>query len=187
MIVLNINKQRLTRVDNEIIVSDTINYLEVSCQFSNDWDGLAKIVHFSKNGVIYDFLLDQYNNINESAGLSLDSGMWEIYIHGSTDTRRAVSSKIQIYVTESGILNGEPIPEIDVSVAEQILNAANEALLAASNTISKDNTLEYIPTGSYNPATKNYVDSTKLKSSSPNGIEYIITVTDEGLLVATPV
>ena len=125
MIYADIHRQRLTLV-NEHIVADTIDYLEMKCNFlTDDWDGLEKWAHFANGGTVYDIRLT-HDGIRKEDHLNLTAGEWRVYLHGNEFADGMVVERITtvievLHVLPAGILDGEPLPEIPASVTEQIL------------------------------------------------------------------
>lgn len=125
MIYADIHRQRLTLV-NEHIVADTIDYLEMKCNFlTDDWDGLEKWAHFANGGTVYDIRLTD-DGIRKEDHLNLTAGEWRVYLHGNEFADGMVVERITtdievLHVLPAGILDGEPLPEIPASVTEQIL------------------------------------------------------------------
>ena len=111
---------------NEHIVADTIDYLEMKFTFqTDDWDGLEKWAHFSKNGTVYDIRLTD-DCIRKEDHLNLGAGVWKVYLHGNEFRDGKVIERIttcveNLRVYPTGSLNGEPFPEMPASVTEQIL------------------------------------------------------------------
>lgn len=111
---------------NEHVVADTIDYLEMKFSFqTDDWDGLEKWAHFSKNGTVYDIRLTD-DGIRKEDHLNLSAGVWKVYLHGNEFTGGKVVERIttcveNLRVYPTGSLDGEPFPEMPASVTEQIL------------------------------------------------------------------
>lgn len=108
------------------IAADTIDYLTAKFLFqSSDWDGLEKWAHFTKGGAVYDVRLTD-DGITADAHLNLTAGKWTVYLHGNRyaggKVVQRITTEIQtLEVLPTGILNGEPLPDIPPSAAEQIL------------------------------------------------------------------
>lgn len=117
------------KISAPLIVSDTIDYLQVSfCFQSRDWDGADKWAHFSKGDLVYDVRLDESDQITRDKHINLSSGVWSVYLHGTTQAgMRITTEKAEIHVKETGTINGEPLPEIPLTVSEQIAADAKEA------------------------------------------------------------
>lgn len=111
---------------NEHVVADTIDYLEMKFTFqTDDWDGLEKWAHFSKNGTVYDIRLTD-DGIRKEDHLNLSAGVWKVYLHGNEFADGKVIERIttcveNLRVYPTGTLDGEPFPEMPASVTEQIL------------------------------------------------------------------
>lgn len=116
-----ITGQKLTLKDIPLIVSDSIDYLEAVFAFrSKDWEECEKWAHFSQGDVVYDIKLTD-NKIRKKDHLNLDAGSWKIYLHGTSKTgMRITTDPVSFGVKKSGVLNGQPLPEIPLSVAENL-------------------------------------------------------------------
>lgn len=133
IINMMVRGQRLTAASNApLIVSDTINYIDANFAFlTPDWDGLVKWAHFAQGDKVYDVMLED-DKITQDVGLDLDAGLWQVYLHGNRIedgivTQRITTDTVGITVRRSGVLNGEPLPGIPPSAAEQILADAEAA------------------------------------------------------------
>lgn len=125
-IVGHVNGQAF-RVGQPLIVTDTINYLSAKFDFSEEWEGLNKWVHFSNGDESYICELDYENEIKKDTGLNLTTGIWKVFIHGERYVDGEVDVRItteqsEICVRKTGKLEGGTVfPDIEVSVVEQIL------------------------------------------------------------------
>ncbi|MBO5258124.1 MAG: collagen-like protein [Clostridia bacterium] len=125
MITGHIIRQHLN-LCNSHVVADTIDYLEAKFIFkTDDWDGLAKWVHFSNDSAVYDIRLTE-DCIRKEDHLNLSAGMWKVYLHGNEFRdgkviQRITTDEAVLYVLPTGTLDGEPFPEMPASVTEQIL------------------------------------------------------------------
>ena len=137
MIVGQIHGQSL-RVVYPTVASDTVGYLEAAFDFvTDDWEGLVKWAHFKKGDTVYDVKLTD-DRIERSDNLNLEAGVWEVYLHGNATVGGEVVMRItteiqKLIVKESGVLQGQPLPEVPLSVAEQIMATAEEALSVAES------------------------------------------------------
>ena len=124
MIIGYIKGQEL-QLKSELIVADTIDYLTAKFVFKTaDWQGLSKWAHFKKGSTVYDIQLTS-DSIKKSDHLNLAEGEWEVYLHGNAFEGGEVVERIttevaKIAVKGTGLLNGEPFPEIPASESEQI-------------------------------------------------------------------
>lgn len=118
-------RQRL-KIANTHVVADTIDYLEAKFIFkTDDWDGLDKWAHFAKDSAVYDIRLTE-DCIRKEDHLNLSAGMWKVYLHGNEFRdgkviQRITTDEAVLYVNPTGMLDGEPFPEMPASVTEQIL------------------------------------------------------------------
>lgn len=107
------------------MVSGTIDYLTAEFKFSKDWNGLSKWAHFTQGETTYDvFLVD--DKIPEQAHLNLSEGEWQMYLHGvkyepeEQIAQRITTNIVVVHVESSGVLEGEPLGELPLSVAEML-------------------------------------------------------------------
>lgn len=105
--------------------ADTIDYLIAKFTFlTADWEGLTKYAHFSKDQERYSVQLTD-DEIKEEDHLNLTEGEWQIYLHGNEyrngEVIKRVTTNIATFqVQPTGALNGEPFPEVNPSVVEQL-------------------------------------------------------------------
>lgn len=122
------------------LVSDTIDYIEAAFDFkTEDWKGVSKWAHFSKDGTTFDINLVD-DKISKEMHLNLASGTWEVKLHGTDEngTMRITTDKAYVYVDSYGSLEaGAPLPEVPVSAAEQIDAKAQRALGKAEEALEK--------------------------------------------------
>lgn len=122
------------------IISDSIDYVDALFDFrTEDWNGLSKWAHFSKDGEIFDVNLVD-DKIEKSAHVNLSEGEWEIKLHGTDPegTMRITTNTVYFYVESYGNSEeGSPLPEIPLSAAEQIDAKAQEALMTALEALDK--------------------------------------------------
>ncbi|MBR5312207.1 MAG: collagen-like protein [Clostridia bacterium] len=125
MIYGEIFRQRFT-LKNEHVVADTIDYLEMRFHFrTDDWDGLTKWAHFANDGgTVCDIRLTD-NCIRKEDHLNLSAGMWKVYLHGNEFRdgkviQRITTDEAVLYVSPTGMLEGEPFPEMPASETERI-------------------------------------------------------------------
>jgi len=111
----------------EQLVSEAIGYHRAVFNFSPDWTGLNKWLHLQDaDGNTYDAeLVDDV-----VSPLNLVSGLWEAWVHGHelTDgvpTFRITTASVSFRIVQSGALEGDVLPVIETTAAEQI--AANAA------------------------------------------------------------
>lgn len=136
-----IRNQKLSKIGPKL-VADSINYVDCSFTFkTDDWNGIDKWVVFSKGGESYLVNLVD-DSIPEEAGLNLGPGLWFVSLFGESPdgTKRITTNSVTVEVAKSTIQDGEPLPPIALTEAEQIaakaqraLDTANEVLLKAKN------------------------------------------------------
>lgn len=113
------------------LVSDSIDYVEASFDFrTDDWSGLSKWAHFTKDDVVYDINLVD-DKITKDMHLNLGVGVWEVKLHGTDTEGTTRITTDTAYVTVESYGNAEnenPLPEIPLSAAEQIDAKSQNAL-----------------------------------------------------------
>lgn len=125
MIRFKANGQRLSMMKIDL-VADTIDYLTAEFEFIG-WEKFpVRVAHFRNGDAVYDIVLTD-DRILESDHLNLSAGIWNVYLHGNNGSSRITTNPVYFRVQETGILNGEPMPEIPLSTAEQILQTAKNA------------------------------------------------------------
>jgi len=128
------------------LVSDSIDYVEASFDFrTDDWSGLSKWAHFTKDDVVYDINLVD-DKITKDMHLNLGVGVWEVKLHGTDTEGTTRVTTDTAYVTVESYGNAEnenPLPEIPLSAAEQIdaksqnaLDTAGEAKATSEEALS---------------------------------------------------
>lgn len=167
-------------ISTPIIVADTINYLTAEFHFqTSDWQGLIKWAHFSQGETVYDIKLDG-DKINRSKHLNLSVGEWSVYLHGNNSEGMRITTETQtITVKNTGALNGLPLPELPLTVAEQL--SASIGDLSELETTEKENLVSAINEAYLHGKGEEGEDGTGIES-----IEQTTTSTqDEGINVVT--
>lgn len=128
-----IRNQKLSKTGLKL-VADSVNYVDCSFTFkTDDWNGMDKWVVFSKGSEGY-----RVNLINDAipkeAGLNLEEGIWNVSLFGENPqgTERITTNSVTVEVEKSTIQNGEPLPQIALTEAEQIAAKAQRALDVAN-------------------------------------------------------
>lgn len=142
MITGFIKGQKLN-ISAPLIVSDTIDYLTAEFHFqTSDWNGLTKWAHFSQGETVYDIKLES-DKIDRSKHLNLSNGEWIVYLHGNSSEGMRITTEPQtIIVKSTGSLNGLPLPELPLTVAERL--SAEIGDLTKLETAEKANLVEAI-------------------------------------------
>lgn len=131
MIVGFVHGQTL-RINASGVVADTINYLTARFTFqTSDWDGLEIWAHFAKGEDTYDIRLDD-GQITQDMRLNLSAGKWRLYLHGNRYDGGAVIQRVTTEVktfdvNPTGMLDGDPFPEVPPSAGEQAFAAVQSA------------------------------------------------------------
>ena len=128
-----IRNQKLTKIGPKL-VADSINYVNCSFTFKTpDWFGIDKWVVFSKGDEAYRVNLVE-DKIPKEAGLNLGAGLWNVSLFGenSSGTERITTNSVTVEVAKSTVQDGEPLPPIALSEAEQIAAKAERAIETAN-------------------------------------------------------
>lgn len=128
MLTFDVIGQRLL-MDAPLVVEDSNAYLEAQFNFHDeDWQTADDIwAHFEQDDKRI-HLQVKNNRIEKSANLNLDRGYWKVYLHASSaDGERITTNQVDLQVKKTGTMDGEVLPEIPLSAAEQISLTAAEA------------------------------------------------------------
>lgn len=127
MLIFDVFGQRLL-MNAPLVVEGTIDYIEALFEFHDaDWKDADKWAHFTKGDTNYIVRLND-DRIEKTAHLNLDDGYWKVFVHGSTASgQRITTEEVELHVKTTGTLDGEVLPEVPLSVAEQISVVATEA------------------------------------------------------------
>lgn len=120
-----IKGQELLISTPKVIVSDTVRYIHAKFLFNDEWKGLKKWAHFENKGTIYDFLINENDEITVDQHLDLMDGRWSVSVHGDDISdnelhKRITTTTVDFRVVRA-MLNGEPFPSVTPSAAEQIM------------------------------------------------------------------
>ena len=132
-----VRNQKLSK-NGPKIVSDSVNYVDFSFTFkTDDWDGADKWIILRKGDEIY-----RVNLINDSvpkeAGLNLPEGIWHVSLFGEkAEGSRITTNSVTIEVEKSSVSDGEVLPVIELSEAEQISAKAQSAFDMAKEIMDK--------------------------------------------------
>ena len=136
MIIGKVKKQMLQIVADPC-VDGSRDYITGKVSFSNDWCGLKKYVHFQLGNKSFSVLLDENGEWDRDAHVNLTAGEWLIWLHG-TDGKTVITTNVLPYrVITGGTVNGEPFPEINPSIGEQIVQRATEEANRAADSAQR--------------------------------------------------
>ena len=114
------------------LVAGTYDYINVNGDFSTDWDGMQKWIHFRSaedpSYVIHALFVN--DAVGQDVGIDLEAGLWEVWIHGAKYENNELIQRLTtnvktITVEESGVTI---LPDVPESATEQIAAVASEAL-----------------------------------------------------------
>lgn len=132
-----IRNQRLSK-NGPKIISDSVNYVDFSFTFkTDDWNGMDKWVVLKKGEEVY-----RANLLNDcvpkEAGLNLGEGIWQISLFGeNSEGSRITTNSVAVEVEKSSVSDGEILPAMELSEAEQISAKAQRAFDMASEIMDK--------------------------------------------------
>lgn len=128
---INVNKQRLT-VSIPFPVADALDYFSVIGNFTDDWEGYSKWLHIRQMSNNYIVAFNADNTIPATAHINFVKGEYELWIHGTHENGSRITTNIvKIFVEETGSIDGEMLPDMPLSTAEQIDAKATRALSIA--------------------------------------------------------
>lgn len=180
MITAKINEQSLKLIRSDA-VADSIDYLSARFDFqSDDWDGAEKWAHFSRDGKVYDYLLRD-DCIRPEDHLNLDEGEWRLSLHGNFYAngkviKRITTNSTKITIQPSGLVTGEPFPELPATALEALAAKVEEY----TDTTLRRETLEAEVSES---VTRQLAQRTQLR---PEFVNFIDKCTDKSKLYVLP-
>ena len=137
-----IRNQKLSK-NGPDIVADSVKYVDCSFTFkTSDWNGLDKWVIFQKGEEVYRVDLVE-DAIPKETGLNLGEGIWHVSLFGEgTDGTRITTDSVTLEVKRSSVSDGEPLPPIEQTEAEQIAAKAQSALDTANEAAETANAVK---------------------------------------------
>ena len=137
-----IRNQKLSKTGPRI-VGDSVKYVDCSFTFkTDDWNGMDKWVTFKKGDKVY--RVDLINDaIPKETGLNLGAGIWHVSLFGENGESRITTNSVTLEVAQSAVDDGEPLPEISLTEAEQISAKAQEAINIAEEVERRANAGEF--------------------------------------------
>ena len=119
-----VDSQILSRRSRNLIVADSVKYLTVRFDFSDDWLNLTKTVIFYCNNCFnekYALLLNDDNTVTVPHEV-IRSPSFCMSIYGTNNGVRITTNTCKVSVIKSGYCEGETPPEPTQNVYEQILD-----------------------------------------------------------------
>lgn len=125
-------EKQYMRAYGEQAYDGTINYFSASFEFSPEWDGRDKYAIFTPeagNAYIAHLVDDK---IQQEVGFDLPAGKYKVTVYGDTiegteATGRITAGKPTICIDPIEFMNGEPLPPVPPTIAEQIAANAESA------------------------------------------------------------
>lgn len=122
------------RCSTPAIAAQSLKFLTARFNFSGtEWEGFSKWAHFRQGEAVFDFALDEENEIKAEQELNLTEGEWEVYLTGFDENDSRATTQVFILSVYPSGLKDEPLHPIPPSVAEQIDAKARAALLMAQS------------------------------------------------------
>lgn len=145
MIQLVLNKQNLSRVDNNDVYSKTSNYLQCQFTFDSDWYKYTKYVSFNNIEVT----IPDTNIVNIPNDAIDNHNTIEITVYGKYDDSIITTGKIIVDILESGYSGSEtPVSDYKQLYEETLLqlevanNKVNEITEQLNETTEQLNILQ---------------------------------------------
>ena len=122
-----------------LMVDKTSNYFNLMATFSSEWERYPVVAHIHKKDdpeVGGDWTLVD-GEVSSSEGINLTAGTWEIWFSGTRydDDLNVyrITTETQLFIVKGTGSDGGELPDIPPSIAEQILQIAEEALDTAQS------------------------------------------------------
>lgn len=133
-----VRQQTIQRIDTQVLVAGSHDYLEGALYFDDDWDNItAKYVvweHCDSNDPAIKIMLSD-NKWTKDVHLFLTSGFYNFSVHGiNGDNTWITTQPIKIKVEDAGGIDGSAQISIPLDDGQQILEIANEAKNIAEQT-----------------------------------------------------
>lgn len=121
-----------------VVAADSIRFLTAEFSLSPEWSGRDVYCHFWQDDNHSYVIQLHENRIAEEQHLDLTAGAWAVWLHGNRtepdgQISRATSTKATLQVVESGLIGGDPFPELEPSVVEDLLKRCEAATRAAED------------------------------------------------------
>ena len=129
--------QILERIDRGVLASDSARYIAGDFEFGKEWDDLPdRWVTFKKGTTSIKVVLI-HDSFDETRNVSLSEGKWKVGAHGENTTTGKKLDTIDkdLDVLKASSRTGESAIEIPMTVGEQVLGIANNALSASEEAL----------------------------------------------------
>ena len=139
MLTFDVNKQIITRTDNNVAIADSVDFLTATFSFSEEWDNCSKTVIFRSGDTIKSLLLE--NNTCIVPWEVINLGGFKVSVIGVNGNVLITTNVIDIPCGASGYANGEEPEPPTPSEWQQIMailahlqgGAINKVLAKKSN------------------------------------------------------
>lgn len=142
MIYGKVNGQRL-HVVYDYIAANSVDHITAHFDFEgNEWDNMLVFAHFTQYGVTRTAPVDANGDISKNAHLNFQYGNLDVSLHGNILSNGEMVERIttgvcHINVDKSGCPDGEPFPDVEQSVGEDIVARAETAARIAEASVGK--------------------------------------------------
>ena len=124
-LTFNVNKQTLTRSDDEFPASGSKEYLTAKFIFSDDWNGTTKTAVFSRNSLVLNQILDENGECKVPHDIIVSNGA-VISVFGTDGTKRITTTPLFVRIDSSGYIEGITPEPPTPTVYEQIIGKLDE-------------------------------------------------------------
>lgn len=124
-LTFNVNKQTLTRSDDEFPASGSKEYLTAKFIFSDDWNGTTKTAVFSRNSLVFNQILDENGECKVPHDIIVSNGS-VISVFGTDGTKRITTTPLFVRIDSSGYIEGSTPEPPTPTVYEQIIGKLDE-------------------------------------------------------------
>lgn len=124
-LIFNVNKQTLSRSDDEFPASGSKEYLTAKFTFSDDWNGTTKTVVFSRNSLVFNQILDENGECKVPHDIIVSNGA-VISVFGTDGTKRITTTPLFVRIDSSGYIEGSTPEPPTPTVYEQIIGKLDE-------------------------------------------------------------
>lgn len=121
MLEFCVDKQKIKRTDNDVIVANSVEFLEAEFNFSNEWSKMEKTAIFTNTIGSTSMLLNNKNRIESEAGLNLIAGSYVVSVVGIFGRKKIVTNIVNITISQSGAENGTVPLDPTPSIYDQIM------------------------------------------------------------------
>ena len=97
----NVENQIITRSDGNVVIANSIDYLEVDVTFTADWTNATKTIQLRNGDIVLSAQLVN-NKLSQDKHINLTVGTWKVCIIGYDGDTRIVTNEANLAVYASG-------------------------------------------------------------------------------------